>query len=834
MIEALHAKYRANPDGVDPSWRYFFEGMDFASTSRPSEDGDDVKTYRLTQNYRQFGHQFASVLPFAPKPVLPDFLSLPTLGPTDPLKQLADHLKTIYCGSIGFEYMHVESPPIEEWIQGKIESGWMPTLSSDEEIEILFQLMRAELFEHFIHTRYTGQKRFSLEGNETLIPLLTTLLETGSALGVTDCILGMAHRGRLNVLGNILKKPYPLLFRDFEEGQMPTPHEGAGDVKYHKGFSNSFTTSGGRPIQITLVANPSHLESVDPVAEGICRGKQEFLSKTRLQTVPVLIHGDAALAGQGVVYETLQLSQLPGYTTGGTIHIVINNQIGFTTSPKDSRSTPYCTAIARAFRAPVLHVNAEDPIAVIFAAQLAMQLRQQFQCDLFIDLCGYRKYGHNESDEPTFTQPLEYAVIRAAPSITTLFKEKLLKENKISPDKIQTFEATLKAEFSQPLVSPPVQAPPPVHPPVSTGVDLAKLKMLTERLCEVPSGFHIHPKVGRLAKDRLNMLDKGIDWGLGESLAYASLLAEGIPIRLSGQDVGRGTFSHRHAIWVDHQNGTIYSPLNHLTQTQAPCEIFNSPLSEFAVLGFDFGYSIAHPKALVIWEAQFGDFANSAQVIIDQYIASAEQKWGWNSSCVLLLPHGYEGQGPEHSSARIERFLQLASDENMRIVNTASPQQLFHLLRTQALNPQKKPLVLFTPKALLRHPDAISPLQGLTTGQFQPLLDDPTPPANPKQILLCTGKIYYDLLAERKKRQDTTRMIVSVEQLYPFPEALRKYIPCSWVQEEHQNMGAWEYIHSQMGSQVNYIGRPPSASPATGFPALHQHQFQQIMNQAFT
>ncbi len=709
-LEAFYERYLKDPESVDRSWRLFFEGMQLGLSTKAAVQllkggSPDLRVYNLIHAYRTFGHLLARVNPIATQPPadVPELnlenlgfkpeevsVSFPTVGflkeEMAPLQTIIDALKETYCRTIGIEYMGLGEPAIERWLQEKIEPGFALHLSSEEKVDILHHLNRAEMFESFIHTKYVGQKRFSLEGGETLIPMLVGMIEQGSDEGVGELVLGMAHRGRLNVLANILNKSYTQIFGEFEDHYAPDEFEGTGDVKYHKGFSGGLKLKNGKEVSITLSANPSHLESVDPVVEGQVRAKQEIKGdkSKRREVVPVLIHGDAAIAGQGVVYETLQLMRLNGYATGGTIHFVINNQIGFTTLPKDTRSTRYCTDIARAFGSPVFHVNAEDPEACVAVAKIAIRLRQAFQCDVFIDLNCYRKYGHNESDEPHFTQPLEYKLIGEKKPIRTLYRERLIQEGVLAASDAEKLEEEFKTglkeaqEAVQTLAQKKKEEQTTIKPdlfaPFKTKVALETLKKLAESFCHVPEGFHINSKIEkRLLHERLEMINgdvskASIDWGMGEHLAYATLLIEGVHVRIAGQDVRRGTFSHRHGMWVDQENEQRYFPLAHLQKGQALFDIFNSPLSEFAALGFEFGYSLSYPKSLTLWEAQFGDFANGAQVMIDQYFASSEQKWGNATNLTLLLPHGYEGQGPEHSSARIERFLQLAGDENIQVV----------------------------------------------------------------------------------------------------------------------------------------------------------------------
>ncbi len=864
-IEEVFEKYRVNPEGIEPSWKHFFEGWElgqsFAVTGGASAD---LRIYHLIQTYRTYGHLKARVNPLAEgEPLQVRELSLDYLGfksnelgemfPTcgfleksqAPLKEIIEGLEKTYCGTIGIEYMGLRKPELEAWLQKIIEPFFKVPFSKDEKLEIFHDLNKAELFETFLHTKYVGQKRFSLEGGETLIPMLAFILETAAEENVNEVVLGMAHRGRLNVLANILNKSYEIIFREFEDHYTPELFEGTGDVKYHKGFVGALPTKKGEKMGVTLSANPSHLESVDPVVEGQVRAKQE--TEGRGTVLPILIHGDASVAGQGVVYETLQLCNLNGYATGGTVHIVINNQIGFTTLPKDGRSTRYCTDIALAFGAPVFHVNAEKPEECVYAAVLALKIRQKFHCDVFIDLNCYRKYGHNESDEPAFTQPYEYHIIHEKKSIREIYVEKLVQEGILDSASAQKIEqefrdglqAALEKVVSKPSIEPEMAKNP--FEVCKTAVPAELLIELAEDFCHVPEGFNIHPKVAKLQKDRLEMLKGKIDWGMGETLAYASLLEDGIHVRLSGQDTRRGTFSHRHAVWVDQKNENVrYYPLSHLKRRKALFDVFNSPLSEFAVLGFEFGYSLFYRPALVVWEAQFGDFANGAQVIIDQYIAASEQKWGHRSGITLFLPHGYEGQGPEHSSARLERFLQLSGDDNWQIVNCTTPAQFFHVLRRNPLKTHPKPLVLFTPKGLLRHPLCVSTLTDFTQGTFEEFIDGPQ--NSPRRVLFCSGKIYYDLLAAGKKDDIS---IVRIEQLYPFhrekfAKMVEKYkgVPdWCWVQEEHNNMGAWFYIKpilEEIGQKpIRYIGRGVSSSTAAGSYELHKKQQAQILQEAF-
>lgn len=911
FIEELYAKYTKNPASIDPSWQKFFNEIEsdrvpyLSTSSLPSLSPEevreksviyypklafsspgDLRIYHLIEAYRTYGHLLAKVNPISTHAVEePHQLELETLGftkkdlsnhfptcgllpeDTAPLLEIVNALKSIYCNKIGVEYMGMQSPELEMWLQEQIEPTRFQTdLSIDQKRMILDHLNRSELFEIFLHTKYVGQKRFSLEGGETLIPILATIIDTSALLGFEEFVLGMAHRGRLNVLSNILNKSYTDIFSEFEEGYIPASVEGSGDVKYHKGFYSSIRTEHGKEVKISLVPNPSHLESIDPVVEGQVKAKQVLRGDdiNQEKVFPILIHGDAAISGQGIVYETLQLSQLPGYSTGGTIHIVINNHIGFTTLPKDGRSTRYCTDLARTFGAPVFHVNAEDPEGCVYVTNLAIELRQKFHCDVFIDLNCYRKYGHNEMDEPAFTQPLEYQVIRKKKSIREIYRDDLIHQSVLEKEMAESLEEEFKQALQQALKStkipkkeggqiPKEEKEQPTFQTIETGVPIKTLQEIGERLAFVPENLTIHPKLTMLNQERLSMLNESpdarpIDWGMAELLAYGSLLWEGKHVRVSGQDSCRGTFSHRHALFMDQVEEQSYIPLKHLKSRQGRFDIYNSLLSEFAVLGFEYGYSTAYLEALILWEAQFGDFSNGAQVIIDQFIASGEQKWTQKSRLTLLLPHGYEGQGPEHSSARIERFLSLAGNYNMRIVHPTTPAQFFHLLRRQLKHPVPKPLIVFTPKALLRHASCVSRIGDLAQGAFYEVLDDTNPPSKKtKKLLFCSGRIYYDLIAERTKNEVEDIAIVRIEQLYPLNlESIKKVIEnykgvkeYYWVQEEPENMGAWYYIWPLLTSLLPkdmplfYAGRERSASPAVGSHAMHKKEYAAIMNAVF-
>ncbi|MBJ19328.1 MAG: 2-oxoglutarate dehydrogenase E1 component [Deltaproteobacteria bacterium] len=795
-------------------------------------------------------------------------------GSVQTLRQILTRLGKTYCGPIGVEYTHVQDPGRKAWLRELMEEGQnFPSLDDGERHRILEKLASAELFENFLHTKFLGQKRFSLEGGESLIPLLDHIVENSPAFGIREVVLGMAHRGRLNVLANILGKSYEAIFSEFEDSPDIDVPFGSGDVKYHKGFSSDRRVATGERVHLTLTSNPSHLEAVDPVVEGRAKAKQVHAGDTDGETiVPVIIHGDAAFAGQGIVAETLNLSQLNGYCTGGTIHVIVNNQIGYTTTPSEARSTLYCTDVAKMIQVPIFHVNGDHPEAVIHVTKLAMAYRQRFGDDVVIDLVCYRRHGHNEGDEPAFTQPRLYRKIREKESVETLYLKKLVAGGRISreeADRIKKEHHDALREALQVIHSRP-PGPDESYEPrgpwtgysrtrpdeqVETAVAIERLAQIATGTAQVPSYFNVHKKLQAILDARAKCVAEGlaIDWGLGEALAFGSLLLEGTPVRLSGQDSSRGTFAHRHAVLVDQDSGEEYAPLDHIGENQAHFEVYDSLLSEAAVLGFEYGYSLADPSSLVLWEAQFGDFVNGAQVIIDQFITSAHQKWGRMSGLVMLLPHGYEGQGPEHSSARVERFLQTCAEDSMQVVNCTSPAQFFHVLRRQMRRRYRAPLVVFTPKSLLRHPKAASPIEDFATGAFKEVIDDPIAAARPedvRRVIACSGKVYYDLIEERAKRfadREYEIAIVRVEQLYPWPEArlleaFGRYDRAEarvWCQEEPRNMGAWTFVRDRIqaivGDKVRLecAGRPEAASPAVGSPRIHRAQLQALLGEAF-
>jgi 2-oxoglutarate dehydrogenase E1 component len=786
------------------------------------------------------------------------------------LRQIVSRLREVYCGSIGFQYMHIDDTRMRHWVQERIEGSdyWEP-VPREQQLRIFSRLTDAIVFEQFVRKKFVGAKSFSLEGGESLIPLLDLAIERASQQGVSEIVMGMAHRGRLNVLANIIGKSPRAIFREFEDRD-PDLYLGGGDVKYHLGYSSDYNTAAGRSVHLSLCFNPSHLEFVNPVVLGRVRAKQDRArDDQRGQVMSLLIHGDAAFIGEGVVQETLNLSRLPGYRVGGTVHILVNNQLGFTTAPSEGRSTMYATSVAKMLPAPILHVNGEDSEAVARCIQLALDFRQTFHQDVVIDMYCYRRYGHNEGDEPSFTQPQLYALIEQRRSVRDGYLQRLLRLGKVTREEADAIEQkrheALERELNE--ARGDYQAMPPsslagiwqayhggpeaTDDDPDTGIPTPQLAAWLERLCQVPDDFHPHPKLKRYFEQRLRMArgEQPLDWAAGEILALASLASAGHRIRLSGQDSQRGTFSHRHAVLHDVQTGLTYTPLQHLQAIQGPVDILNSPLSETGVLGFDYGYSLDCPDGLVLWEAQFGDFVNAAQVIIDQFIASGEDKWRRLSGLVLLLPHGFEGAGPEHSSARLERFLAMGAEDNIQVTVPTNPAQLFHLLRRQVVRRWRKPLVVLTPKSMLRHASAVSSLEDCAQGRFQRVVPDPRCGSleTVKRVLLCCGKLYYELEARRAELNRDDVAIIRLEQLYPFPRKELETLLAScrdgtnviWVQEEPDNMGAWRYMRVTVSMQFlgrlpfTGICRPASASPATGSKAAHHIEQEDLLQRAF-
>ena len=894
FVDGLYKQYKESPESLEHGWRVFFEGFEFAGQNGTASNGvhktsgqsleKEFAVQSIIHGFRGRGHLLSTTNPIRERKNRNANLDLTNYGlseadlnqsfaaggeiglPNATLKEILDRLTKIYSRNIGFEYSYIENREKRMWLRDQIEGQ---AFKLDHDIEkkkrILQKLNGAVIFEKFLHTKYIGQKRFSLEGGETTIAALDAIINKGASLDVQEVVIGMAHRGRLNVLANIMGKTYDQIFNEFEGTAVPDLSFGDGDVKYHLGFSSEVQTDEGKTVSLKLVPNPSHLESVDPVVEGFARAKADIMYKSDYDKIlPILIHGDAAIAGQGVVYETVQMSQLEGYHTGGTIHFVINNQIGFTTDFDDARSATYCTGVASMIQAPVFHVNGDDPDAVIFAVEMATAYRQKFNNDVFIDMVCYRRHGHNEGDDPKFTQPQMYEFISKHKNPREIYLEKLLAEGDVGRQLAEKMEKNFWDDL-QARLDNVKQKPLPYtyqrpeeewrklkklttdedfHHSPKTGIPKKTAQKILDHLLTLPEGFTPLSKVNRLMKGMKKAVDSDkLDWAFGELMAYGSILMEGKNIRMSGQDVKRGTFSHRHVIFNDTKTFQEYNRLNDLKDEQGRFMIYNSLLSEFGVLGFEYGYSLASPNSLVIWEAQFGDFYNGAQTIVDQYITAAESKWRRMSGLVMLLPHGYEGQGPEHSNARLGRFLQQCAENNMTVSNVTTPANLFHALRRQLKRPFRKPLVNMSPKSLLRHPLCVSSVADFATGTtFQEVIDDKEVNKQVKKLILCSGKIYYDLKARKDadKRKDVA--LVRLEQLYPLPaqqlEAIfKKYAKAEkyWVQEEPVNMGAWQYLLSwyyDRGFKV--IARKASASPATGYKKVHEMQQKEIVDKAFS
>ena len=906
FIDQLYAKYLQDPNAVEESWRTFFKGFDYGGhgAANGSANGSangvavtpDAATIKkemdvlsLIKAYRNRGHLDAKTNPLKPrkdrKPHLniEDFnLSEADLDTTfqaakeiglenGTLRQVIEQLQKIYCGAIGFEYHQIEDRERRRWLRKHIEDHH-PDRQYEMDLptkkRILRKLNEGVVFESFLHKKFVGQKRFSLEGGESTIAGLDALINAGARRDAKEFIIGMAHRGRLNVLVNIMGKTYEQVFGEFTESAVPDEAFGDGDVKYHLGFGSQVKATGGQSVDLKLMPNPSHLEAVDPVVEGFARAKLDMVyEKNTDSVIPVLIHGDAAVAGQGVVYETAQMSQLEAYHTGGTIHFVINNQVGFTTDWMDARSSTYCTGAANVIQAPVFHVNGDNPEAVVFACELAMAYRQTFHTDVFIDMVCYRRYGHNEGDDPSFTQPELYAIINEHPNVRDIYVNKLIERgdvekalaeemqedlNRLLQERMDMMkEETLPYEYQKPeedwrklrITRDPkdfIESP-------KTGIPRARIDQIVEHLMQYPDDLNPVGKINRVLKGKRKLLDQDqLDWAMGELLAYGSLLLDGHDVRMTGQDVRRGTFSHRHAVLNDDGTEREYNRLNGMTEEQGSFEIYNSLLSEYAVMGFEYGYALASPENLVLWEGQFGDFYNGAQIMVDQFLTAAESKWHRMNGLVLLLPHGYEGQGPEHSSARLERFLQQCAEYNMFVCSCTSPANFFHLMRRQLALPYRKPLVVMSPKSLLRHPKVVSTPEEFAEGtSFQTVIDDPKVGARSgkkiKRLLLCTGKVYFDLLDHQEAHNHDEVAIVRVEQLYPLPttqlaKIFKKYKDAAtyWVQEEPTNMGPGRYVlTSGIDREVTLIGRKASASPATGYKKVHKEQQENLVQRAF-
>lgn len=890
FIDAQYKLWQTDPSSVSKDWQFFFAGFELAS----SEDGaygggtdavqlqQQANVFELIHRYRNIGHLLACLDPLVACPSDHPLLSLqafdfslpdleqnfyaPQLVPGGraPLREIIAILQETYCRSIGVEFMHLQDPQERNWLVERMEpTRNRSTFEPATQRQFLEKITESAIFENFLNKKYMAVTRFSLEGGDVILAALTDLAEQAARKGCRNIILGMSHRGRLNVQAHFLNKPYDDIFSEFEHCYDPDSVVGAGDVKYHNGYMADMKTTGGREMRVLLVNNPSHLEAVNPVVEGVARALQDRSDGDGwAEVLPLLLHGDAAFAGQGVVAETLNMSQLEGYRTGGTVHIVINNQIGYTTLPENARSTRYSTDIAKMLMVPIFHVHGENPEAVVHALRLAVDYRWQFGKDAVIDVVCYRRYGHNEGDEPYFTQPQMYDRIRERPSLHRIYSEELIAGGVISEADMATLEAGIsrRLEESYDHIHGSACALPQSrylevwerfhgdyrHDPQDTAVDGETLVELARKLAQTPAEFSVNVKLERLLQSRREAVEKGqdIDWANAEALAFASLLVEGTPVRLSGQDSGRGTFSQRHSVLVDTENGRKYCPLKHLAADQAAFAVYDSFLSEAGVLGFEYGYSTAFPDALVLWEAQFGDFANNAQAVIDLFIASGETKWQRLSGLVLLLPHGLEGLGPEHSSARLERFLQLCANDNMQVCYPTTPAQYFHLLRHQIKAPFRKPLVVMTPKSLLRHPRAKSKTADLSGGSFEPVLDDPGVGQGAEHVLICSGKIYYELAQRRDELDKIDTVILRLEQLYPFPERklgrlIKKYSRAKawkWVQEEPENMGGWQFVRQRLAAlidrEIGYIGRDSAASPASGFPHVFKQQQAAIIDAA--
>ncbi|NBD37495.1 MAG: 2-oxoglutarate dehydrogenase E1 component [Verrucomicrobia bacterium] len=895
LIDQKFAQWQDAPESLEADWRAFFEGFSLGrngqaeGTASASDESNAIKQARFTgaiYAYRSIGHTQAAVNPLLKKRPRNPRLSLERLGFTEgdldevfwtgnfldgqrmPVRDLLEQLEATYCRSIGVEYLHIQETPERRWIQSRIEPvNNRPDYDRDRKRRILDRLIKAEEFERFLHRNYVGQKRFGLEGGETMIPAIDALLERGPDNGVREVVMGMAHRGRLNVLANIFRKSYEYIFHEFSENYLPDTRHGDGDVKYHLGFESEVENTRQEKLRLFLAANPSHLEAVNPVVEGRARARQRILEDTgeRRKVLPVLIHGDAAFSGQGIVAEVLNFSQLPGYQTGGTIHFVINNQIGFTTDPSEARSSLYCTDVAKMIEAPIFHVNGDDAEAVVWAMDLALDYRQQFGKDVIIDMYCYRRHGHNEADEPAFTQPTLYKAIKDHRTSAEIYSETLQQSGVLDEKEIRGIRDHRQGDLQHFYEKQKEKEENGTHPAreeavreyqpeyafadIETGVSKDQLQTVAEALTFFPEDFNLNPKIRRQLQSKMKLFkeDNGIDWAFAESLAWGSLMLEGYHVRLSGQDSVRGTFSQRHAIFFDTETREKYIPLMQMKGRKGMLCVHNSLLSEAAVLGFDYGYSLDFPGMLCMWEAQFGDFVNGAQVIIDQFITSSESKWQRVSGLVMLLPHGYEGQGPEHSSARLERFLQLCAEDNIQVANLTTPAQYFHILRRQMHRSFRKPLVIMAPKSLLRHREAVSSLSEFTGHCFRSILPEEDPAIkNPERVVLCSGKVYYDLLAYRREQGIRNTALVRVEQFYPFNRELLqrilgrmgKFKHLVWCQEEPANMGAWSFLRPHLGEttkhEVIYAGRDAAASPAVGSLAIHKQEQAQLVEEAFT
>ncbi len=901
-IESLYKDFVREPASVDPELKKFFEGFDFAlANGKPSSNGaaaapvaeipasgidwmKEIRAYRMILGYRNKGHLLAKTNPIRARKDRGANLDLAFFGLTEAdldtnfqagnliglgtttLRDIIDHLQACYASHVGIEFKYISDQKKIDWLTNEMERNFINPVSLQQKKHILEKLNQGVMFEKFLHTKYVGQKRFSLEGGETTIPALDAIINTAAADGVQEVVIGMAHRGRLNILANIMGKTYEQIFSEFEGTAVVDQTMGSGDVKYHMGYGSEIQTEDGKTIHLKLMPNPSHLEAVDPVVVGFSRAKADVLYASDFDKIlPILIHGDSSVAGQGIVYEVLQMSNLHGYYTGGTMHFVINNQIGFTTDFDDARSSDYCTSIAAMIQAPVLHVNGDDAEATVKCAEIATRYRQEFNSDIFIDMVCYRKHGHNEGDDPKYTQPQMYALIDKHPNPREVYTKFLMENGEADAQELakemeKQFWAGLQERLDEVKQHPlpynyqqPELAWKSLRKAVAedfdaspvTAVSEEKIRQLFEALMKWPADFHPLKKVEKILQDKIKLLEteQKIDWATGELLAYSSILTEGKIVRMSGQDVQRGTFSHRHAVLREEENNKSYNRLNHFDKQQEKFRIYNSLLSEYGVLGFEYGYSMANPDALVIWEAQFGDFCNGAQTMIDQFIAAGEQKWNRMNGVTMLLPHGYEGQGPEHSSARMERFLQMCAELNMVITNVTTSANLFHVFRRQLAWPFRKPLINFSPKANLRYPGSYSPVSDFTQGGFKEVIDDTfvKDPAAVKKVLLCSGKLYFEMADKQQKENTQNTAIIRLEQLYPLPQKqldalYKKYSKATWfwVQEEPFNMGAGSFLKMNLtGMNFGVISRHASAATATGFAKIHAQEQAEIIDTAF-
>lgn len=898
VISDLYESYKVDPNAVDESWQKFFKGFDFSLTwgaDKATSNGTITSTdaghvqkemavISLIKAFRSRSHLLANTNPVRSRKDRRPRLDLKDYSLSDSdldtefeagkflgigkakLSTIISTLNQIYTGHIGFEYSYIREPDVKEWLRNKIEKEALSyNFPIEEKKQILEKLNEAVVFENFLHTKFLGQKRFSLEGGETTIPALDAIINQAADLGTQEVMIGMAHRGRLNVLANIMGKSYEAIFDGFE-GNVPDEVHGDGDVKYHLGYSSKYITPSQKEISLKLAPNPSHLEAVNPVVEGFCRARADAHYEGDYDKIlPIIIHGDAAVAGQGIVYEVTQMAKLKGYETGGTLHFVINNQVGFTTDFEDARSSIYCTDVAKIIDAPVFHVNGDDPEAVVFVSKMAVEFRAAFNRDVFIDMVCYRRYGHNESDEPKFTQPTLYNIIGSHSNPREIYNQKLVARGDVDAALAMQMDAEFKAELQARLDEVKQKIRPPYKllkldnrwaelrfaeskdfdKSPETGISKENIDKISKALTKLPAGFKALKQIEKLLADRQSYFESGqLNWATAELLAYGSILLENKIVRVSGQDVQRGTFSHRHAILHEAETNESYNSLNFIDPNQEKLQIYNSLLSEYGVLGFEFGYALANPDALVIWEAQFGDFANGAQTMIDQFISSNESKWSTQNGVVMLLPHGYEGQGPEHSNARPERFLQLAAENNMVICNITTPANIFHALRRQLAWEFRKPLIVMSPKSIFRHPKVVSPIEKFTKGSFTEVYGDEFADAKKvKKVLLCTGKVYFDLLDKQEKEKRNDVAIIRIEQLFPFPEekvnaqiAKYKNAPVYWVQEEPENMGYWSYIIREFGWKKfeGLVARKKSASPATGFLKIHNEEQVNLIERAFS